>query len=190
MPSSIDAESSYLSEVLMPKKWIRVTSGYILVSSAVLLTAGTAQQPNPNTSATDSTNVSRKPTAHDEPSRAFHTKPPEGPLPATLDPAQFQDNKAAFVVYSIAAKIPKLLYQEPCYCFCDRNLGHESLLDCFTSRHGVGCHLCQRGIIFSYEQSKLGKTPAEIRSAMKQGLEAFDRETYVRSHYEEYNRPK
>jgi hypothetical protein len=119
--------------------------------------------------------------------RAYHKEPPTGPLPATLDPAQFPSNKAAFVSYSIAAKVAKLLYQEPCYCPCDKFQGHKSLLDCFTSDHGKFCDVCDAELIFVYEQSKRGKTAAEIRDAMeKDNAWKVDPANYVQAHYSEY----
>ena len=119
--------------------------------------------------------------------RSYHEQPPTETLPTTLDAAQFTENKTAFVAYSIAAKIPTLLYQEPCYCPCDKMEGHQSLLDCYTSQHGVHCHICARGVIFTYEQARAGKSPAEIRAAMEEGgLWEFDREKYVDAHYSEY----
>jgi hypothetical protein len=39
--------------------------------------------------------------------------------------------------YRIAAEIPGVLAQQPCYCYCDK-VGHRSLLDCYTSDHGAG----------------------------------------------------
>ena len=118
---------------------------------------------------------------------AYHREPPTAPLPPTLNPAQFADNPAALVVYSVASKIREFLYQEPCYCYCDKHEGHTSLLDCYTSRHGVNCHICQREVIYTYEQSKLGKTAAQIREAMEKGAHGkFDRQKYVDEHYDEY----
>jgi len=121
--------------------------------------------------------------------RSYHEQPPTGKLPATLDADQFTENKTAFVAYSIAAKIPTLLYQEPCYCPCDKMEGHQSLLDCYTSQHGVHCHICARGVIFTYEQARAGKSAVQIQAAMeKGGLWEFDREKYVEAHYSEYKR--
>lgn len=124
------------------------------------------------------------------PVRPYHKGPPMGPLPATLDPAQFKEKRAAFVGYSIAAKIRELLYQEPCYCECNKMEGHESLLDCYTSKHGEYCHTCQSEVFFIYEQSKLGKTAAEIREALEKG-DAFksDAKQYADAHYTEYTQP-
>jgi hypothetical protein len=102
-------------------------------------------------------------------SHAYHEDPPTGPLPNTLEPDRFRDKKAAFVSYSLAAKIPKLLYQMPCYCPCDKNEGHESLLDCYVGDHGVGCPTCQKEVIYCYRQFQTGKTAAEIREGIEKG---------------------
>jgi Protein of unknown function with PCYCGC motif len=120
---------------------------------------------------------------------AYHSQPPTGELPATLPPPLFLNNKAAFVAYSIAAKIPELLYQEPCYCECDDFEGHQSLLDCYTSRHGVGCEKCQAEVFFIYEQSRVGKTAAEIREAMANGdYRKIDIAKYADDHYADFRR--
>ncbi|HET6929233.1 MAG TPA: PCYCGC motif-containing (lipo)protein [Candidatus Acidoferrum sp.] len=117
---------------------------------------------------------------------AYHQEPPTGSLPETLAPSQFADDKVAFVAYSVAAKIRELLYQEPCYCECDRFAGHQSLLDCYTSKHGRGCAKCQAEAFFIYEQSRTGKTPAEIRQAMERGdYRKIDVQKYAADHYAE-----
>ena len=57
------------------------------------------------------------------------------PLPKTLSPKLFPNPQVA-AAYRAAEVIPNVLAQQPCYCNCDR-LGHRSLLDCFTTRHGA-----------------------------------------------------
>src|ERR1043166_6421158 len=37
--------------------------------------------------------------------------------------------------YELAKKIPNVLHQQPCYCYCDR-MGHNSLHSCFENTHG------------------------------------------------------
>jgi hypothetical protein len=101
-------------------------------------------------------------------SDSSHDHPP-AELPATLDPRQFQDNRTALVAYTLASQLKEVLYQAHCYCGCDKELGHKSLLDCFTSRHGVLCHTCQKELIFCYLQHKKGKSPTEIRNLMAKG---------------------
>lgn len=99
---------------------------------------------------------------------AFHNEAPAGALPATMSPDNFSD-PVVQNAYALAAHVKKVLYQQPCYCRCDRSQGHESLLDCFVSKHGAGCETCVREDLYSYEQSRKGKTPAQIRAGIIQG---------------------
>jgi hypothetical protein len=99
---------------------------------------------------------------------AFHNEPPQGRLPETLSPSQFTD-VVVQNAYTLAARVKKILYQQPCYCHCDRSQGHTSLLDCFASKHGSGCGVCMREAIYSYEQSHKGKTAAQIRAGIERG---------------------
>jgi hypothetical protein len=85
-----------------------------------------------------------------------------------MDPAKFE-NPVVKNAYALAAKIKKVLYQEPCYCHCDRSQGHGSLLDCFTSTHGSQCNICMGEALYSYEQTRKGKTPAQIRAGIQSG---------------------
>jgi hypothetical protein len=104
----------------------------------------------------------------DEPTPAFHPEPPKGALPPLLEASIYTD-KLVFNAYAVAARVSKVLYQQPCYCHCDRSQGHGSLLDCFASRHGAGCDICQREAFYSYEQTRKGKTPAQIREGIIRG---------------------
>jgi hypothetical protein len=99
---------------------------------------------------------------------AFHNQPPQGQLPETLSPSQF-NNVVVQNAYVLAARVKKVLYQQPCYCHCDRSQGHTSLLDCFASTHGAGCGVCLREALYSYEQSHKGKTAAQIRAGIERG---------------------
>ena len=106
--------------------------------------------------------------ANDEPVPAFHSEIPKGPLPATMNPLEFSD----IVVqnsYTLAARIRRVLYQQPCYCHCDRSQGHGSLLDCFASKHAAECGVCIREGLYSYEQSRKGKTGVQIREGIERG---------------------
>jgi hypothetical protein len=99
---------------------------------------------------------------------AYHANPPSAPLPATLDPKLFPDAQTQNI-YALAAKEKVVLYQQPCYCHCDRHVGHKSLLDCYVDRHASVCDVCKKEAVFAYQQSRLGKTPAQIRAAIIQG---------------------
>jgi len=103
-----------------------------------------------------------------EPVPAFHNSVPASQLPATLDPSLFTDPLAQNA-YSVAARIKKILYQQPCYCHCDRSQGHGSLLDCYVSKHAAVCGICEREDFYAYEQSRKGKTGAQIREGIEHG---------------------
>jgi hypothetical protein len=69
-------------------------------------------------------------------------------------------------VYQQVAKVSSVAYQLPCNCRCDRALGHTSLRSCFEGLHGTECSTCAKEGVFAYQQTKLGKTPAQIRAAI------------------------
>ena len=77
-------------------------------------------------------------------------------------------NPAQVHAYELAAKIPTVLHQQPCYCYCDR-MGHNSLHSCFESTHGAECATCLRELYYSYQQHKRGKTAAQIRAGIIRG---------------------
>src|ERR1035437_3425233 len=80
-------------------------------------------------------------------------------------------------VYQQAIKIGNVIYQLPCYCRCDRALGHTSLRSCYESLHGTECSTCAKEVFFAYSQTKAGKTPAEIRAAIgRREYESIDLE--------------
>jgi hypothetical protein len=103
-----------------------------------------------------------------EPVPAFHTEVPKGPLPATMNPSEFS-GVLVQNAYTLASRVRRVLYQQPCYCHCDRSQGHGSLLDCFVSKHAAECGVCLREGFYSYEQSRKGKTAAQIREDIERG---------------------
>jgi hypothetical protein len=104
-----------------------------------------------------------------EPVPAYHAQPPTGELPSTVEPAIYTGDKLVFNAYAMAARVKKILYQEPCYCHCDRSSGHGSLLDCFAGQHGARCDICQKEVFYSYEQSRRGKNATQIREGIIRG---------------------
>jgi hypothetical protein len=71
--------------------------------------------------------------------------------------------------YELAAKIPAVLHQQPCYCYCDRGMGHNSLHSCFEGAHGAQCSVCLKELYYTYSMNKKGKTPAQIRQGIMKG---------------------
>ena len=117
-----------------------------------------------------------------EPTPAFHAKPPLDALPPTMEPSLFPEVQT-FNAYAVAGRTKKVLYQQPCYCHCDRSQGHGSLLDCFVSRHAAGCDICQKEDFYAYEQTHKGKTPAQIRDGIMHGeWEKVDTTKYAKNH--------
>lgn len=99
--------------------------------------------------------------------------PPKGTkLPPILTKADLwgADAQNAFQThaYELAAKIPNVLHQQPCYCYCDR-MGHNSLHSCFENTHGAQCATCLKELYYSYVQNKKGKTAAQIRAGIIKG---------------------
>jgi hypothetical protein len=68
--------------------------------------------------------------------------------------------------YKAAARASSVVYQMPCYCYCDRNHGHTSLRSCFESTHGANCSTCMQEALYSYRQSKRGWTAKMIRDGI------------------------
>jgi hypothetical protein len=105
---------------------------------------------------------------------AFNAGPPpkDAKLPPVLTKADLwgPDAQHPYQVhaYELAAKIPEVLHQQPCYCFCDR-MGHNSLHSCFENTHGAKCTTCMRELYYSYQQNKKGKTAAQIRAGIIKG---------------------
>lgn len=106
---------------------------------------------------------------------AFHPAPP--PKTAKLPPILPKEERtgSAFSwdyqdhAYELAAKIPDVIYQLPCYCYCDRSVGHKSLHSCYESTHAAHCSACLKELYFAYMETKKGKTPAQIRAAIIKG---------------------
>ncbi|MGH9743598.1 MAG: CYCXC family (seleno)protein [Candidatus Acidiferrum sp.] len=106
--------------------------------------------------------------ANTEPVPAYHATAPVGRLPATLNPSLFSD-PVVHNAYRLAARIKRILYQEPCYCHCDRSEGHGSLLDCYVGNHAAECGICVREGLYSYEQARKGKSASQIRAGIERG---------------------
>ena len=99
--------------------------------------------------------------------------PPKGTkLPAILAKDQLWGADAQYPYqthgYELASKIPTVLHQQPCYCYCDR-MGHNSLHSCFESTHGAQCATCLKEVYYSYQQHQKGKTARQIRAGIIKG---------------------
>lgn len=104
---------------------------------------------------------------------AFHAAPPRKSPPPLLKEDQWTGeyftHKYQTVAYRMAAALPDVIYQQPCYCWCSRALGHKSLHSCFESSHGAICTVCMSEAAYAYRQTRLGMTPAQIRTGIVAG---------------------
>jgi hypothetical protein len=104
---------------------------------------------------------------------AYNAGPPAHSLPPILSGSQltgpYFQHTYQVIAYKMAAKIPAVLHQQPCYCRCDRAMGHNSLHSCFETTHGAACSTCMREAVYSYQQTKQGKTPTQIRAGIERG---------------------
>jgi hypothetical protein len=102
---------------------------------------------------------------------AYNAAPPakSAKLPAILKPQELWGGDAQYPyqthAYELAAKIPNVIHQQPCYCYCDR-MGHNSLHSCFENSHGARCSTCLKELYYSYQQNKKGATAAQIRAGI------------------------
>jgi hypothetical protein len=99
--------------------------------------------------------------------------PPKGTtLPPVLPKEQLWGENSSFPyqthAYELAAKIPAVLHQQPCYCYCDR-MGHNSLHSCFETTHGAQCSICLKEAYYAYGEHQHGKTATQIRKGIMAG---------------------
>ena len=106
---------------------------------------------------------------------AHHTAPPPkgAKLPPILPAPERWGPSFQYPVqaraYEVAEKIPGVLYQQPCYCHCDRSVGHTSLHSCFESTHAAHCDACMKEAFYSYQMTQQKKTPTQIRAGIIRG---------------------
>lgn len=143
---------------------------FLAISVAAMVTTGVAQQsahahPASQKSAPSTVDA---PVVHEAGVPSFHARLPKGALAQTLPPTMFSDPRVQ-AAYAMAAKVRPVLYQQPCYCHCDQEVGHHSLLDCFAGDHASICQTCMMEGVFAYRESKAGKTPVQIRTEIERG---------------------
>ncbi len=83
----------------------------------------------------------------------------------TLDPTRFFG--AAREAYEVAAKNPALLAQLHCYCGCDKEIGHQNLLDCYRDEHGGHCPICTGEALEAAKLADEGLPVDQIRRVLR-----------------------
>jgi hypothetical protein len=145
------------------KRFAGMVLGFLILASLGLAQLSPVLLPT-----VDAAGGQMKMPADNEGTPSYHSYVLLAPYPPTVNPNQFYD---ALVqnAYRMAAKVKPVLFQQPCYCRCDLNNGHKSLLDCYGGTHASVCDVCLKEGIFAYEQTNKGKTPAQIRAAILHG---------------------
>ncbi|MDT8318463.1 MAG: CYCXC family (seleno)protein [bacterium] len=78
----------------------------------------------------------------------------------TMSPGHFIGKTGR--AYKSAKDNPDLLDKIYCYCKCQDNFGHKSLLTCFVDRHGSQCGVCMDEALMADDLRKKGYGDEEI----------------------------
>ena len=92
-------------------------------------------------------------------------------LPPTLQPEQFFGPTRD--AYRAVKEIPETIAQLPCYCHCDKSIGHKSLHSCFVDNHASQCTVCVGEALTAYNLQKSGLNPSQIRERI---IEQYSRQ--------------
>lgn len=99
------------------------------------------------------------------------------PQPAQAHDPVLDPNKyfgKAKIGYMAAQACPEICEKLFCYCGCDVTDEHDSLLDCFTTDHGVDCYICQEEAVIALKMKKEGKSLGEIQKAIDAKFEKMN----------------
>jgi hypothetical protein len=148
----------------MNKKWI--VAALMLIAGGLIAvkylrpsqtSEPVASSPDPSRSQAEVPRPANNPTAV----VPAHYENPPATLPPTLAPEKFPGKTRQ--AYQAAKDIPRTIAQLPCYCHCDRGMGHKSLHSCFEDDHAAHCDVCVNEAIMAYQMQKQGMAPAQIR---------------------------
>ncbi len=78
----------------------------------------------------------------------------------TLSPRYFVGKTAK--AYEVARRIPEVLDRIYCYCRCQDNFGHKSLLTCYVDRHASQCGVCMDEALMAYDLVRKGYDTDEV----------------------------
>jgi len=110
------------------------------------------KQPVARQEATTQASVSSVPAHYDAPP-SFASLKPTLPAEGFIGPTKD--------AYKAAREIPETLAQLPCYCHCDRSMGHKSLHSCFEDDHASHCAVCVGEALTAYRLQKEHRLTAE-----------------------------
>lgn len=151
----------------MKKTWL-LFAGIAILGLAAILMVNTKSTPTPPPPAPADHTASHAPiqapasTGVQTLPAHFDHAPSRSSLGPTLPPEQFTG--LVRDAYRAVREIPQTIAQMPCYCHCDRGMGHKSLYSCFEDDHASHCATCVNEALLALKLEREGKlTPAQIR---------------------------
>lgn len=158
----------------MKKSWIMIgVIVALLLAAIIVVSSNKTKQPvaqnqpaayTPVTPPTDSHGH-----AHPHPQQGSNVVPAflkEAPSKASLGPTLAPEQFTGLTrdAYRAVREIPVTIAQMPCYCHCDRGMGHKSLYSCFEDDHAAHCAVCVNEALMAYKLEKEQKlTAPQIR---------------------------
>jgi Protein of unknown function with PCYCGC motif len=155
----------------MKKNWLLIAGIALLLIAAVLMVnsrrpATQTYTPVQDHQATHPPDETPAVTANTIPAHYEHP-PSRSRLGPTLEPEKFTGPVRE--AYRAAREIPQTLAQLPCYCHCDRGMGHKSLYSCYEDDHASHCATCINEALLALKLEKEQKlSPAQIRDRIVQ----------------------
>jgi len=153
----------------MKKTWLLIAGIALLAVGAIIMVNSrvtTPAVPAHNHEAAETPVQPAPPTAQTMPAH-YETAPSRSSLGPTLEPEKFTG--LVREAYRAAREIPQTLAQLPCYCHCDRGMGHKSLHSCYEDDHASHCAVCVNEALLALKLEREHKlTPAEIRDRIVQ----------------------
>jgi len=155
----------------MKKNWLLIAGIALLLVAAVLMV--NSRRPTTQTyapvqdhQAMHTPDETPAATANTIPAHYEHA-PSRSSLGPTLEPEKFTGPTRE--AYRAAREIPQTLAQLPCYCHCDRGMGHKSLSSCYEDEHASHCATCINEAFLALKLEKEQKlSPAQIRDRIVQ----------------------
>ena len=153
----------------MKKPWLLMAGIAVLGIAAILMVHSSSinpSTPSHHHQMAETPTQPEAPMAQTMPAH-YEQAPSRSSLGPTLDPEKFTG--VVREAYRAAREIPQTLAQLPCYCHCDRGMGHKSLHSCYEDTHASSCAVCVNEALLALKLEKEHKlTPAQIRDRIVQ----------------------
>lgn len=147
----------------MKKNWLIIAGvTLVLVAAIFIANSGSKQRALTQDHQASHAPVQAPATAVKTMPAHFEQAPSRSTLGATLEPEKFTG--LVRDAYRAAREIPQTIAQLPCYCHCDRGMGHKSLHSCYEDDHASHCAVCVNEALLALKLEREQKlTPAQIR---------------------------